>query len=105
MRCGISTYWCFVLLRDLCRIYNVRIGSFGTAALLWRAFFSAYVAGKLQDWEEHAGDTIESMLDGLPEIGRDLVGKVAAKSGMGLANYFMVRRLGKRAIALLRPLA
>jgi uncharacterized membrane protein YcjF (UPF0283 family) len=101
----ITTYWCFVLLRDLCAIYNVRVGGYGTAALLWRSFFSAYLAGKLQDWEDHADDTIESMIDGLPEIGRNILGKLAAKAGTGLANYFMVRRLGRRAIALLRPLA
>lgn len=94
-----------MLLRDLCMIYNVRVGGYGTAALLWRAFFSAYLAGKLQDWEEHAEDTFESIMDGLPEIGRNIAGKVAAKAGTDLANYFMVRRLGKRAILLLRPLA
>jgi uncharacterized membrane protein YcjF (UPF0283 family) len=45
------------------------------------------------------------MMDGLPEIGRKIAGKLAAKAGTGVANYFMVRRLGRRAIALLRPLA
>ena len=101
----IAVYWCFVLLRDLCLIYNVRVGPYGTAALLWRAFFTAYLAGKFQDWEDHADYTIESMMDGLPEIGRKIAGKLAAKAGDGLANYFMVRRLGRRAIVLLRPLA
>jgi uncharacterized membrane protein YcjF (UPF0283 family) len=101
----IAAYWCFVLLRDLCVIYNVRVGAYGTAALLWRAFFTAYLAGKFHDWEDHADYTIESMMDGLPEIGRKIAGKLAAKAGTGLANYFMVRRLGRRAIALLRPLA
>lgn len=101
----IAAYWCFVLLRDLCLIYNVRVGAYGTAALLWRVFFTAYLAGKFHDWEDHTDYTIESMMDGLPEIGRKLVGKLAAKAGTGLANYFMVRRLGRRAIALLRPLS
>jgi len=100
----ITAYWCFVMLRDLCVIYNVRVGAYGTAALLWRAFFSAYLAGKLQDWEEHAEETVESMLDGLPELAQSLTAKFTAKAGTGLANYFIVRRLGKRAIALLRPL-
>jgi len=101
----ITTYWCFVLLRDMCVIYNVRVGGYGTAALLWRVFFSAYLAGRFQDLEEPAGGAIETMMDGLPEICRNIFGKLAAKAGTGLANYYMVRRLGKRAIALLRPLS
>jgi uncharacterized membrane protein YcjF (UPF0283 family) len=101
----IAVYWCFVLLRDLCLIYNVRVGAYGTAALLWRAFFTAYLAGKFQDWEDPAGYTIESIMDGLPGIVSKIAGKLAAKAGTGVANYFMVRRLGRRAIALLRPLA
>jgi len=105
----ITTYWCVVLLRDLCTIYNVRVGGYGTAALLWRVFFSAYVAGKLDEWEEHASDTLESIMDELPEfipnIVQNFVAKVAAKGATGLANYVLVRRLGMRAIAMLQPLA
>jgi putative membrane protein len=101
----IAAYWSFVLLRDLCLIYNVRVGALGTVALLWRAFFTAYLAGKFHDWEDHTDYTFEAIMDGLPEIGRKIAGKLAAKAGTGLANYFMVRRLGRRAIALLKPLA
>jgi uncharacterized membrane protein YcjF (UPF0283 family) len=104
----IAVYWCFVLLRDLCTIYNVRVGGYGTAALLWRVFLTVYVVGKLEEWEEAASETVESLVSGLPDIIQNTVGKlvsmVAPKVAAGTASYLMVRRVGMRAIALLRPL-
>jgi putative membrane protein len=100
----ITLYWSFILLRDLCVIYNLRVGGFGTGILLGQVFFNAYIAGRLNEWEEHAEETFKTAVeDYLPGFGRKLVGKFAAKTGAGLANYFLVKRLGKRAIGMLRP--
>ena len=101
----IAVYWCFVLLQDLCSIYNVQ-WRLRDRRLALAGVSSPPIGGQVftHDWEDHTDYTVESMLDGLPEIGRKIAGKLAAKAGTGLANYFMVRRLGRRAIALLRPL-
>lgn len=102
---AIVLFWSFKLLGDLCRIYNLRLGAFGTAALLSRVFFVAYVAGRLDEWEEHAEENLEGVLDHLPapDLAKNIVGRIGAKTGAGLANYFLVRRLGKRAIEMLKP--
>jgi uncharacterized membrane protein YcjF (UPF0283 family) len=102
----IATYWAFVLLRELCLIYNVRVGSLGTAALLGRVFFNAYVAGKLEEYEKHAEETFQTAIgEFLPGFGQKIVAKFAAKTSIGLANYFLITRLGKQAIRALQPLA
>jgi uncharacterized membrane protein YcjF (UPF0283 family) len=102
----VATYWAFVLLRDLCLIYNVRVGSLGTAALLGQVFFNAYVAGRLEEYEKHAEETFHSAIgEFLPAFGQKIVAKFAAKTSIGLANYLLITRLGKHATRVLQPLA
>lgn len=103
----IVLFWSFRLLGDLCRIYQLRIGRLGTAALLVRIFFNAYVAARLDEWEEHVEDGLDQALENLPlpDLAQTLVGRIGAKSGTGLANYFLIRRLGKRAKQMLALVA
>lgn len=103
---AIVLYWSFTLLGDLCRIYNLRVGTMSTVALLTRVFFTAYVASRLDEWEDHAEESLEGILDHLPapDLAKTIVGRIGAKAGAGLANYFLLQRLGKRAIKMLRPI-
>lgn len=103
----IVLFWSFRLLGDLCRIYQLRVGRLGTAALLVRVFFNAYVAARLDEWEEHVEDGLDQALESLPlpDLAQTLVGRLGAKSGTGLANYFLIRRLGKRAKQMLALVA
>ena len=95
---GAAGYFAVVYLR-------LRVGTFGTAALLTRVIFHAYIAGRLDELEAPAEEGIDSVLGYLPvpDVARSIIGRVGAKSGAGLANYFLVRRLGNKAVALLRP--
>jgi len=101
-------YWTFVMINDLCTIYNVRAGFWGTVRLLWRILFAAYIAGQLQDWEEHIETTVESFTDQVsdwaPQFVNGLIGKVTAKGATGFTNYLVVTRIGSRAIKELQPL-
>jgi uncharacterized membrane protein YcjF (UPF0283 family) len=109
----ITSYWSFVMLRDLCVIYNVRVGSLGTLALLWRAFFNTYVAGRLEATESYAEAQLDKAVheylpgleDFLPGVARKGLEKIAVKAGVGIANLLLIRRLGKKAISMLQPLA
>jgi uncharacterized membrane protein YcjF (UPF0283 family) len=46
----LTSYCGFMMLADLCRIYNLRVGSIGTIVLLGHVFLNAYVAGQLDDF-------------------------------------------------------
>ncbi len=102
---AIMLFWSFKMLGDLCRVYNLRVGAIGTMFLLTRVFFSAYIAGRLDEFEEHAEESLDNVLDQLPvaDMAKTIVGKVAVRAGAGLANYFLIKRLGNRAIRMLRP--
>lgn len=102
----IASYWAFVLLRDLCVIYNVRVGVLGTVALLGRVFFNVYVAGSLEGLEEHVEETLRTAIGGfLHGLGQAIVAKCAAKTAIGLTNSILIMRLGNRAIRALQPLS
>jgi len=103
---AIVLFWSFKILGDLCRLYNLRVGTFETLALLSRVFFAAYIAGQLDEWEEHAKESFEGMLEGMlgADVLKSIVARVGAKTGAGLANYFLMRRIGKKAIEMLRPI-
>jgi uncharacterized membrane protein YcjF (UPF0283 family) len=102
----------FTMLADLCRIYNLRVGRLGTAILLGRIFFNAYLAGQLNELEGLTETGIQSFLS---ETGLHLglagdavtakaAGKFGARAASGLLNYYLLKRLGRYAIRLLRPI-
>lgn len=104
---AIVLFWSFKLLGDLCRLYNLRVGALGTAALLSRVFFLAFIAGKIDEWEEPVESDLESVLKYiLPgDVASNVMGRFAAKAGAGLANYLLMKRLGNKAIEMLRPVS
>ncbi len=107
-------YFGFAMLTDLCRVYNLRAGRTGTAVLLGRVFFNAYLAGQLNDVES----VIEGQADHVFEQGLQVVGvgvgagaaskilgKVGAKATTGYLNRLLLMRLGRYTCRLLRPMA
>ena len=101
----VALYCAFMMLSSLARIYNLRLGGMGTTVLLVRAFFNAYLAGQTNELEDLAGENIQHAL-GLSEgLWGAIVGKVGAKAATGSLNYFLLCRLGKHAVKLLRPVA
>lgn len=101
----VALYCAFMMLTSLARIYNLRLGGMGTTVLLVRVFFNAYLAGQTNELEDLAGENIQHAL-GLSEgLWGAIVGKVGAKAATGSLNYFLLCRLGKHAVKLLRPVS
>jgi putative membrane protein len=102
-----TLYFSFTLLADLCQIYNLRAGRLGTAVLLARVFFNAYLAGQIQEMEHMTAEQIQNLV--APHIPTSelllakVLGKVGAKASAGVINFFLLSRLGKYASRMLRP--
>jgi len=107
-----TLYFSFALLQDLCVVYNLRAGRTGTAVLLGRVFFNAYLAGQMNDLEglieqqaDHAFDQAFQMVGiGVSSgIAGKFLGKVGAKATTGYLNRLLLMRLGRYSCRLLRP--
>lgn len=103
----LATMYCsFSMLGDLCTIYHLRTNNTGTAILLVRIFLNAYLAGQLNDLESMTGESAAQLLaSNLPisELLARVMGRLSAKVGTGMVNYFLLNRLGAYACRLLRP--
>jgi len=109
---GATLFYTFSLLSDLCQIYNLRAGRAGTAVLLGRVFFNAYLAGQGTEWEKLAEDQYDQLFaEAMNVVGvgvssnvvGKLLGKVGAKATTGYLNRILLVRLGRYASRLLRP--
>jgi uncharacterized membrane protein YcjF (UPF0283 family) len=109
---GATLFYTFSLLTDLCQIYNLRAGRAGTAVLLGRVFFNAYLAGQGTEWEKLAEDQYDQLFaEAMNVVGvgvssnmvGKLLGKVGAKATTGYLNRILLVRLGRYSSRLLRP--
>jgi uncharacterized membrane protein YcjF (UPF0283 family) len=107
-----TTYFGFALLADLCQVYNLKAGRTGTAVLLGRVFFNAYLSGQISDFEKLAEEQYDHVLEqGMQVVGvgvgsnvaTKFMGKVGAKVTSGYLNRILLSRLGRYACRLLRP--
>lgn len=102
-----TLYFSFTMLADLCQVYNLRAGRLGTAVMLARVFFNAYLAGQMQEMEHMTAEQIQNLLT--PHIPASellmakVLGKVGAKASAGVINYFLLNRLGRYSCRMLRP--
>lgn len=111
---GAALFYTFSMLSDLCELYNLRAGRAGTAVLLGRTVFNAYIAGQGTEWEklaeEQYGELFNHALQSLgigvssAVVGK-VLGKVGAKATTGYMNRVLLARLGGYAARLLRPVA
>jgi len=96
----------FSLLRDICVLYQVRVGRLGSMYLLGLIVFQSYIAGQI---EQHI-DGVESWLENLLHesilgaTGAKLAGVVSSKIGEATLHYFFLRRIGHSMMMRLRPL-
>jgi uncharacterized membrane protein YcjF (UPF0283 family) len=111
---GATLFYTFSMLTDLCRVYNLRAGRTGTAVLMSRVFFNAYLAGQSVEWEKLAEDQYDQLFhEAMNVVGvgmganvaGKLLGKVGAKATTGYLNRVLLVRLGRYAVRLLRPVA
>ena len=111
---GSTLFYTFSMLGDLLRIYNLRAGRTGTAVLLGRVFFNAYLAGQGAEWEKVVEDQYDQLFHeamGVVGVGvgsslaGKILGKVGARATTGYLNRVLLIRLGRYAVKLLRPVA
>ena len=107
-----TLYFSFAMLGDMCQVYNLKAGRTGTAVLLARVFFNAYLSGQLNDLEKLAEDQYDHIFEqGFQVIGvgmsssaiSKLLGNIGAKATAGYLNRVLLKRLGRYAARLLRP--
>lgn len=98
----------YKLVEDLCTIYHVRAGRWGTAVILAHIVVNLVTASQL----DTVADTVESSFDdwlhSTVETGAATVagiaGRLFGKAAEGSANALLLRRLSVRTQAYLRPL-
>ena len=104
---GLTLYFSFALLADLCTIYNLRAGRLGTMVLLSRVFFNSYLAGQMNEMEGWTADQIQQLVEPHLPTSELVLGKVfsklGAKASSGAVNYLLLSRLGKYGCRMLRP--
>jgi putative membrane protein len=107
-----TSYFGFSMIADLCRVYHLKAGRTGTAVLLARVFFNAYLSGQINDVEKLVEEQYDHVFQqGLHVVGAGVgsnvagkfLGKVGAKATTGYLNRVLLSRLGKYACRLLRP--
>ncbi|MSR51695.1 MAG: DUF697 domain-containing protein [Gemmataceae bacterium] len=106
---GMTLYFGFAMLGDLCAIYNLRAGRLGTMVLLTRVFFNSYLAGQMNEMEGWTADQIQQLVEPHLPASELVLGKVfsklGAKASAGAVNYLLLSRLGKYGCRMLRPVA
>ena len=107
-----TSFFGFSMIADLCRVYHLKAGRTGTAVLLARVFFNAYLSGQINDVEKLVEEQYDHVFQqGLHVVGAGVgsnvagkfLGKVGAKATTGYLNRVLLSRLGKYACRLLRP--
>lgn len=99
----------YLMIADLCTLYQLRTNRAGTIALTWRIIVAAFVAGRLEDVAEEAGQQLFGLAGGattgtLTKAGSAVAGKVMGKAAEGMVNGAFTYRLGRAAMVRLRPI-
>lgn len=91
------------MVKDMCVIYNLRPGFGQTLVILARSIVNTYLSGVVS---ETVGDATDSASEWLGEVSGLLGGGlgrfVGARASEGALNGFLLWRLGKRMVAMLR---
>jgi putative membrane protein len=95
----------YLLIGDLCQIYNVRANRWSTLMILLRIFVNTVSAAEMEDLTDAMGD-------GLADAVRDNIGEVATlavqfagkRIAEGVANGALLARLGHVTMRSIRPI-
>lgn len=95
----------YLLIGDLCKIYNLRTNRVGTVVVLAHVLVNAFTASHMEEWSQTATDAV------MQEMGAQgggllagIIRKVAPRAAEGTANYLLFKRLATVTIRRLRPL-
>ncbi|HTW95739.1 MAG TPA: DUF697 domain-containing protein [Tepidisphaeraceae bacterium] len=97
-----------MMVGDLCTIYSLRAGGWGTMSIMTHIIINAFAAGRVDQWSDSAADHAANALvhhgSGMMANAVKGVSKVAARAADGYINSLLIGRLGGAAIYHLRPL-
>src|SRR5688572_4056015 len=98
----------YLMVADLCELYNVRTSRLGTLKVLGAMCIAAFVAANLEDVADSMVDAAKgAFAEDLGPAGAGLVAGATAvtKRGTeGLINYLLIQRLGRTTLRNLRPI-
>jgi uncharacterized membrane protein YcjF (UPF0283 family) len=106
----IVTWGSMNMLKELCTVYNLRVGRIGTFVLLGRVFRNVFIAGEVgdvtnalvQDLSQRIHDGIGVTSDALTSVAASAGGKVLGRASEGIVNALLIRRLGYGAKKILQ---
>lgn len=91
------------MVKDMCVMYNLRPGFGQTLVILSRSIVNTYLSGVVSEGVEQAADSASEWLGEISGLlGSGLGRFVGARASEGALNGFLVWRLGKRMVAMLR---
>lgn len=93
----------YLLIGDLCRIYNVRTTPGSTLVIMGLSLVNMIAASGMEDVTEHAANVVFKGLEGAPIVGGVIKG-VTTRAAEGAANALLLRRLGYATLRQLRPI-
>ena len=92
------------MVKDLMTIYNLRTSGSASAHILLKAIVQAYVAGEMQGLTEAAAELGADVIgEQVGQISGKLTEMIGSKTGEGVVNGLMVKRLGGATIVLIQP--
>jgi uncharacterized membrane protein YcjF (UPF0283 family) len=110
---AIVLYCSYGMIGDLCRLYNLRMTGPGIIRLLAFTMVNTYAAGQIEDLTQSVDASDLAQSAGMDEYLQPLfkavesipfAGKGLAKVADGAANALLINRLGRKTIAMLRPI-
>lgn len=96
----------FRMLKNICLLYNIRIGGLALPILFSRVILSAFIAGTV---EQAATSLFSAATDFVNDVtNKQVIGSFAGKTlgpkiAEGIVNRYFMQRLGLATIELLRP--
>lgn len=91
------------MVKDMCVIYNLRPGLGQTLVILSRSIVNTYLSGVVSESVDQAADSISEWLGEISGLLGGGMGRfIGARASEGALNGFLLWRLGKRMVAMLR---
>lgn len=91
------------MVKDMCVIYNLRPGFGQTLVILSRSIVNTYLSGVVSEGVDQAADSVSEWLGEISGLLGSGMGRfIGARASEGALNGFLLWRLGKRMVTMLR---
>jgi putative membrane protein len=102
----IAVVYMYLLVADICQIYNLRASRWGTFLILTRVFVTTVIAGQLDEAIDPFGENLaETLRESIGGFLAGAAGMLASRATDGTANGLLLARLGSATVRHVRPIA